>query len=255
MIKHILTLMWNKKRQNVLLLLEIFFAFLILFGVFSFAIIQLRVYSEPLGFESEHMLLAHLSLDEAVSADSVARLEMRQQLRRELEAYPEVIKTSFLSGITPFSGSMWTTANDDDGFFLRSAMYPTDEQYLEVAGLNVVEGRWYSEADLAGKYPPIVVTRKLVDDYFGDKPLVDSVISLNGERKVVGIVDNFKYRDEFEPEIELSFILRTLDHEDLNSLQIRLQPGTPADFEETINETIARITKRRAFVIENLEAS
>ncbi|MCB0639896.1 MAG: FtsX-like permease family protein, partial [Lewinella sp.] len=36
---------------------------------------------------------------------------------------------------------------------------------------------------------------------------------------------------------------------------IRLQPGTPADFEETINETIARITKRRDFVIENLEAS
>jgi putative ABC transport system permease protein len=255
MIKHILTLMWNKKRQNVLLLLEIFFAFLILFGVFSFAVTDLRTYNTPLGFDTEHILLARLTMDEEVSADSLARLEMRRQLRRELEAYPEVLTTSFLTYTTPFSGSIWTTSSDDNGFFLRSAIYPTDEQYAEAAGLNITEGRWYSEADLAGKYPPLVITAKLRDEYFGDKPILDSVIHLNGERKVVGIVENFKYRDEFEPEMELSFFLRTLDDEDLNSLQIRLRPGTPPDFEETINETIARVTKRRDFVIESLEAS
>ena len=50
MIKHILTLVWNKKRNNVLMLLEIFVAFLILFAVFTFTIYYLRIYQSPLGF-------------------------------------------------------------------------------------------------------------------------------------------------------------------------------------------------------------
>lgn len=255
MIKHILTLMWNKKRQNVLMLLEIFFAFLILFGVFSFAVINLRIYGTPLGFDTENNLIAHLTFDEEILQDSLARLELRRQLRRELEAFPEVEKTSFLTGITPFSGSIWTSGSDDMGFYFWSAIYPTDEQYAEAAGLNIVEGRWYNEADLTGKYRPAVITQKLREQYFGDKPILDSIIILEEELKVVGVVDHFKYRSEFESETELTFLLHPLDKEDFNSIHIRLRPGTPPEFEATLNETIARITNRRDFVIENLESS
>ncbi|MEL6971466.1 MAG: FtsX-like permease family protein [Bacteroidota bacterium] len=251
MIKHILTLVWNKKRSNVLMLLEIFVAFLILFAVFTFAIHYLRIYQSPLGFNTTESMLVYLTMEEDM--DSVAQLEMREQLRREIETFPEVEGASFTSGIAPFSGSMWSWSNDDNGFHVWTCIYPTDENFAEVAELNLVEGRWFDQNDLNGKYPAAVVNKMFVDEYFPDRPIVDSVIQIGGERKIVGVVDHFKYRDEFEAELALTFLQTPLHDSDLRSMQIRLRPGTPAEFEQELNTTIARVTKRRDFVINSLE--
>lgn len=252
MIKHILTLVWNKKRNNVLMLLEIFVAFLVLFAVFTFAIHYLRIYQSPLGFNTTESMLVNLTIEEEM--DSIAQLQMREQLRREIEAFPEVEGAAFISGIAPFTGSMWSWSNDDNGFHVWSCIYPTDERYAEVAELNLIEGRWYDENDLNGKYPAAVVNKMFLDEYFPDKSIVDSVIHIGGERKIVGVVDYFKYRDEFEAELPLTFLQTELHESDLRSMHIRLRPGTPAEFEQELNTTIARITKRRDFVINALES-
>lgn len=252
MIKHILTLVWNKKRNNVLMLLEIFVAFLILFAVFTFSIYYLKIYQTPLGFKTEDTLLVHLMTDQEM--DSAAYLEMRQQVRREIESYPEVESMSFLSGITPFSGSMWSWGNDENGFYMQTAIYPTDESYQQTAGIELVEGRWFEEQDYSATYPPVIINQKLKDTYFPDKPILDSIFNLDGENKIVGVVKHFKYRDEFEEEIPLTFLLRPLHEEDLNSIQIKLLPNTPAEFEAKLNEGLARVTKRRDFVILSLDA-
>lgn len=251
MIKHILTLVWNKKRKNVLMLLEIFVAFLILFAVFTFAIYYLRIYQTPLGFNTTESKLVRLMVQE--EQDSAARIETREQLHRELEQLPEVAGASFISGIAPFSGSMWTTSSDDNGFYVWACIYPTDENYAEVAELNLVEGRWYDEADLNGKYQAMVVTQMFKEEFFPDKPLVDSVIHLDGERKVVGVVDNFKYRDEFEKEQPLAFLQTPLHSNNIRAMHIRLRPGTSAEFEQKLNNTIARVTKNKDFVILDME--
>ena len=252
MIKHILTLAWNKKRNNVLMLLEIFLAFLILFAVFSFTIYYLRIFRSPLGFSSAHTLTVQMPYD--VATDSLARLELRQTLRREVAAYPEVESVSLLSGITPFSGSMWSWSNDDNGFYLQTAIYPADTEYQRTAGIELLAGRWFEEADYTATYPPVIINQRLVDEYFGDRPVLDSVINLQGEKKVVGIAKHFKYRSEFEEEIPITFLLRPLHESDFNNLQIKLRPGTPPDFEAKLNEDLARIAKTRDFMIGSLDA-
>jgi putative ABC transport system permease protein len=236
-----------------LLLLEVFFAFLILFAIFTFAIRYLRIYQVPLGFDTEDISIAYLSISEEV--DSVARIEMFQQLRREMEAYPEIEQVAFQSGITPFTRSMWTMSNSDNGFELRTCMYATDEHFGDVMNMNLVEGRWYTKDDLNAKYPPVVINRKLREQYFGDAPLIDSILSLDEDRKVVGVVDYFKYQGPFAEDIPLSFTPLPIGHEQMRVMLIRLRPGTPPEFEENINNTIAGITKNRDFVIESLESN
>lgn len=252
MIKHILTLVWNKKRSNVLMLLEIFLAFLVLFTVFSFTIYNLRIFQSPLGFDSSNSLLIKMPQDQEM--DSVARLEIRQQLRREISAYPEVAAVSFLTGITPFSNSLWQWTSDDNGFFMKTSIYSTDPSYQETAGIELMEGRWFEEADYTATYPPVIINQKLRDEYFPEKPILDSVINLQGESKVIGIVKNFKYQDEFKEELPLTFLLKALHEEGLDNLQVKLEPGTPADFEAKLNEGVARIAKRRDFSIVSIDA-
>ena len=78
MIKHIFTLIWNKKRSNFLLFLEIFLAFLILFAVFAFVTHNLRIYQQPLGYNTENIWIAgiHYQKEEADSA-TIAQTKLR----------------------------------------------------------------------------------------------------------------------------------------------------------------------------------
>ena len=55
MIRHLFTLMWNRKRANGLLLLEIVLAFVVLFAVGSVGVYNWRNYRTPLGFAYEHV--------------------------------------------------------------------------------------------------------------------------------------------------------------------------------------------------------
>ena len=51
MTRHLLRLIWNRKRQNFLLTVEIFFAFLTLFGVVLFAMHFANNTRQPLGYD------------------------------------------------------------------------------------------------------------------------------------------------------------------------------------------------------------
>ncbi len=252
MIKHIIKLIWNKKKSNFLMFLEIFFSFLILFAVFTFVVSNLRMYQSPLGFDTEDMWLAHLSFPSELDSATVADTKLR--LVRELNAKPEIISVGFTNSITPFSGSTWVTSNDDNGFDLQTWVVEADEHYGPTAGVNIVEGRWFNEEDALGKYPAVVFNRKLWEEYFDEQPVLDSIYKLNGkENIVVGIVENYKYRSEFEEEYPTTLFHKPVHDAGLASLHIRLQPGTSVQFEEEVNQTIAGITKRSDFIIENLD--
>ena len=53
MIRHLFKLVWNRKRTNALIILEIFFAFLVLFIVGTLGIFLWDNIHQPLGFSSK----------------------------------------------------------------------------------------------------------------------------------------------------------------------------------------------------------
>ena len=55
MTRHLLRLIWNRKRQNFLLTLEILFSFLALFGVVLFTVHFANNSRQPLGFDIDRV--------------------------------------------------------------------------------------------------------------------------------------------------------------------------------------------------------
>jgi len=257
MIKHILTLIWNKKKKNFLLLLEIFFAFLILFGVFTFVVENMRNYNTPLGFDTENVWLVYTEIPG--DADSAEIAEMKILLRQELIALPEVESISYSNNITPFSGSAWQTGNDLNDFDFNTRIMQNDEYYEETGGLNLVEGRWFTADDARGKYEPVVISKQFRDQCWKGKPVIDSLFILDDEGevsnfvKIVGVVDHFKYMGEFTNEYPVTFIYEPPTSKELNTIYIRVKDNPSPNLEETINNRIASISKRNDFVIGNLE--
>ena len=92
MTRHLLRLIWNRKRQNFLLTLEIFFSFVTLFGVVLFAMQYANNARQPLGFTIDRVW--SMSVDRKESSDDPAvkarHRETYRQLLTALRELPEI---------------------------------------------------------------------------------------------------------------------------------------------------------------------
>ena len=107
MIRHLFTLIWNRRRANFLLIAEIFLAFVVLFVVGSMLVYNQRNYRTPLGFAYEQVW--RVDLDPGIQPQA-GRLATVRQVMARLRAMPEVVAVGRTSSNTPFSGS--TNASD-----------------------------------------------------------------------------------------------------------------------------------------------
>ncbi len=252
MIKHIFTLIWNKKRSNFLLFLEIFLAFLVLFTVFTLVIYNMRIYQQPLGYNTENTLITGLYNDEQ-ETDSTFIADSKKRLMAELNSFPEIKATTYSGWVTPMGNNQWSTSHDNNGFEVQAELFFGDEHYADVADLKFIKGRWFNEDDAREKYKPIVVNQVFKDLYFKDRPILDSIINVSGDNKVVGIVDHYRYGGEFSEDPSLAMIYQAGHLNDSPFLQIRLNEECTPELEQKIGKTIAAITKKKDFAIQHLE--
>lgn len=250
MIRHVLTLIWNKKRSNFLLFVEIFASFLILFAVFSLVVYQRSNYTRPLGFDTENTWVVNLRFSPEV--DSAQQWQAKQLLKQELASLPAVERVGFSGAITPFSGGQWTWSNDENGFLIQASIYESDLDYPAVAGLNIVAGRAFRPDDLLATYPAVLVNQQFLETYFPGRNMIDSIVHLDRERRIVGVVDHFKYRGDFAEELEQMILLTPPESPGMKSLHLRLRPGVAPTLEEEIYTQVAQLLGNREFSIEQL---
>ncbi len=255
MLKHLLKLMWNKRRSNGLIFLEILLAFVVLFGVYAFGFYNLERYSSPLGFSYENSVGVHMDIPDEMDSVDVVRLQER--ILREVREIPGVASATFLGPVNPFAGNTWSTGSDDNGFHLQTMMVFADEHYDETLELEFREGRWFTETDYAGKYEPVVVNGKLIDEYYPTREsMIDSIILINGEKKIIGVVDNYKYHSNFAENRPLTFFSpRSWEgdgQEPFEQMIVRADPGQTAAIEEPIYNLLSGLTKNPDVVIWNM---
>jgi putative ABC transport system permease protein len=93
MLLHLMKLIWNRKRSNALLIIEIFLAFLVVFAVAAGAIQTLDLYLRPLGFDwhevwSIQALRPDSGFFESYSAEDAATI---RRLILEMESLQPVL--------------------------------------------------------------------------------------------------------------------------------------------------------------------
>lgn len=254
MFSHLIKLMWNKRRANSMIFLEILLAFVVLFGVFSFIFYNLDRYRSPLGFSYENSIGVRMDLNDEL--DSLGVLEIQRSIRRQLLDMPEVEAATWVGPVNPFGGNTWQTGNEVNGQLVMTQMMMVDEYFRETAEVEMTDGRWFSEDDALGKYTPIVVNQEFKDRYYPDVPtIVDTIINLNGDKKIVGVTGDFKYKSNFAENFPLTFFTqaeRLHDGDPFEMMILRLRPGTMAVAEEPIYNLLVENTKNTDVVIWNM---
>lgn len=237
MLRHLFKLIWNKKGTHSLLIIEVWAAFMVLFGVLTLIVFNLRNYLQPVGFQYEQVWNLELSSNQ----DTTELAPKLQRAIQRVRSYSEVVAASRMSSNTPFSANQIGNSVTYNKVSVGGDFYYTDTELAKVLDLPLKKGRWYAESDLVGKFIPIVINQAMEDKLFQNESGLNKVVKRDDKTsyKVVGIVDKFKAKGEFMSDSPGLFqMLEKNDRWNANIL-IKTKPGTDAHFEARLVKDIA----------------
>ncbi|MCF0039920.1 ABC transporter permease [Dyadobacter fanqingshengii] len=237
MLRHLFKLIWNKKGTHSLLIIEILASFLVLFGVLSLIVFNVRNFLQPIGFEYEQVW----NVDLASNQDTVEVNRKLTTVMQRIRSYKEVETATRMSSNTPFSANQIGNSVTYNKVTAGGDFYYTDQDFNKVLDLPLLKGRWYRDGDRVAKFIPIVINKKMEDKLFLDETSLNKVIKIDDKSsyKVVGVVDNFKAKGEFMSDNPALFEMIAKDDGWNSNVLIKTKRGTDANFEAKLVKDIA----------------
>jgi putative ABC transport system permease protein len=256
MIKHLLKLVWNRKRANVLLVIEIFFSFLVLFAVVTLGVYYADNYRQPLGFSYENVW--NIGVDMKLNTDDEWTPEMVETARQVYLALDGLDEVEAAAGAMypPYyvmggSGSVFVL----NGRSVQYGFNEVTDDFKDVVGLTLIRGRWFEQADDALNWDPLVINQRLSQEIFGSEdPIGKSMRVDEGERdrRVIGVISDFRQYGEYAGLDNYLFERKRLGdpaHRPPQRFVIKVRPGTTAVFEEKLNQRLQAAAREWSFDI------
>ena len=263
MLRHLLKLTWKRKSRNLMLSLEILLAFAIVFALAAFGLRYLQLYRMPLGFDGADVW----SVTVEAGDNRKARFDnvVYDSFRRGLSELPEVTGVGFAS-FEPYA--MSTIASDlrrsgDSAKQVHTELLYADDGLAGVLGLNLVEGRWFSQRDNGSAQQPVVINRRMAEAMFpGERALGQQFVDGEGAKitesyRVVGVVDAFRAKGELAAPVNFAFtrVEAGKADRDARTILVKLKPGVGRDFERRLNTRLKLIRNDWSYQIAPLSAS
>lgn len=253
MFKHLFRMIWNKKKQNFLLITEMLISFLVLFAVFTLLVYFYQNYRKPMGFEYENVWVANYNnSNQSTKTDSL--IQFYDILTKTIQSFPQVNSISICSDNVPFSQSTIQNGFKYQGKAVNSINWHTaDERFKEVLGLKITAGRWFDRRDILAKNKAVVINSTLKEELFGKDPAIGKLIGSDNNQEVIGIIEDPKFKGDYtSPGYAMINLADTGNYKWFGRMLISVKPGTDAAFESKLYKTLANLMKGANIEIEHL---
>jgi putative ABC transport system permease protein len=256
MLNHLFKLIWNKKKQNSLLIVEILLSFLVMFAVFSFGVYAYRNYARPMGIKYEHVwVINYNNTLKTQNSDSLTLFY--EGLLRNIKAMPQVADAGFSSTNVPFSSSHSNGGITVNGKKLLGVnQFNVDDDYINTLGATMVEGRWYNKQDGVSKKRVVVINNALKEKLFGKSTAIGKYIndySDKNKTQIIGVVNDIKFDGDYQAAAISQYNrLDTSAYHWLQRILIKVQPDADAAFESRLYKFLANQMKSSNIEIEHL---
>ena len=248
MFSHLFKLIWNKKKQNALLITEMFISFIVMFAVFTLVVFSYKNYKQPMGFDYEDVWAINFFPPENIkTADSAAMFH--DALKKMMMAMGPIKEISFCSSNLPFAMSTRNSMiNYGSHKSVNTNIYSTEQTYKDVLNMHVIQGRWFNKSDDGSKYTPIVITKKLKEDLFGNESPIGKILgefdpgkgTSQNRFKVMGVVNNMKDNGSYQAiENGMYEKMDSFWMQWAGNMLIKVKPGTDAAFESKLFKTLS----------------
>lgn len=264
MLRAILKNLWNRRRANVWLFIELVIVSILMWMILDPAIVNLSDAMAPLGYESDRMVLLEVASYDKVSPrydaaedDSVALEAANERMRAMIEDYPEV---EAVACVATYINSMNTSINslpslvDSARHQVMSICFAEGDNFFQGYGLEGIDGAPTAKELDERSYSSsleVVITSSYAKEIFGtdqvsgrtveDKyDIGDSVVT--DVYTVVGVVKDFRYQSDIRTNSVMMFAYgeRWNQRREWNAV-VRLKPGVDIDdFAEMVMRDAAK---------------
>ena len=266
MIRHMLKMLWSRRRGNFLIILEIMVSFLVLAVITTTGVYYYINYRQPLGFDYTNVWNIKTNLISRTKEWSENDTRVLNQLYNTLRDFPEIesIGTGWPG---PYEMSEWNSVYNHGEKLAMAWGCNVALAFNEVFRIVPAEGRWFDSSDRAAGIRAAVINKVFSQRLFGDTDPVGKIISEgevahadgnNAESKqyrVVGVIDCFKIKGEFWDANPVLLVMGKdlSEPKAMENFMIRVSPGTSAQLEEKITGRFRAIAGNLTVKIERLE--
>ena len=249
-------MIWNKKKQNALLISEMLISFLVLFAVFTLLVFDYQNYKKPLGLDYENVwLVTYNNAVKTTNSDSLTLFY--EALRQTVKSLPEVKEISFVNDNTPFSNNTSQSGLTYNKKHIDHLNYHVVEDgYAAVLNSKMEEGRWFNKADVASKNEAIVINASLREQLFGSETAVGKLIGNDDDKnkmKIIGVIQDMKDKGDYaRAGIAIYHRADTSAFRWLGRILVSVSPNATAAFESRLYKTLANTMKNSNVEIAHL---
>jgi putative ABC transport system permease protein len=256
MIKHILKLIWKRKKTNFLMVLEIFISFLILFAVWSLCAYTYRNYVTPSGLAVENRWVVFLEFN--TGNDTLIRQNMAL-VNAQLKGFREIESWSFASGNVPFSNNVSTSMFSYNGKDARGDFLHAQETFSEVMGIKLASGRWFKPEDTIGGRRPAIINHHLAEALFDREDPLGKIMRFGGKSDstetnnivIIGIMDYYRHKSSFQADENCIFLPADISN---NNLILRVTPTADAYFEAKLTRSLQQLGKDWTIEVQHMDS-
>jgi putative ABC transport system permease protein len=274
MTRHLVRLIWNRKRQNLLLTIEILCAFLVVFVVAVFGLTFAVNARAPLGFETERVWTIDVGRPRTLAgqddpkAAAAAEAREREVFSRLLAAFRELppVEIAAAAFTGPYINAGWGSGLTlADGRKVDYLFNRVTDDFMPLLSMPIVAGRGFSREDDATTAQPVLINVRLARTIFGDANPIGRIIPERTERKpdpqhkprrVVGVIEDFRQNGPYSMPEAVLFDRIRLDGDAEGvpeRLLIRVRPGTTAAFEAVLVRRLQRESSDWSFGVSTME--
>lgn len=253
MIKSILSLMWKRKKNSFLMIVEIFISFLLLFALSAMTINNIKLYNQPLGFSYEDIWVVDISFNRMQeNAEPAQEMEL---LKRNIRAIQEVQEVSNCSYNIPYSQSTHSSRFKYNGNEINTQVniMRTDFMFHKVFNMQIAEGKWYNATDIGQNETPIVINKELRKEFIDGEAVAIGKVIYDKERKykIVGVVENYKLKGELSEAEPVMF--RVLKPNEIRErILIKAMPDNEMLFEQNLTNIASSTVKNWTIQVNKL---
>ncbi len=256
MFKHLFKLIWNKKKQNFLLMSEILVSFLVIFAVFTLIVYYYHNYKKPMGIDYQDVWVVNYS--NSYQTKNTDSLDLYYgTLVQTIKSMPQVKGVSFTSDNIAFLHNQNTSGITVNKKRIDGVnWYTVGDDYKDVLNMQLLDGRWFNKNDAATTNTPVIINADLKEQLFGAGQAVGKVIGDGDDKrklKVIGVVQSIKIKGDYAAtDIGLYQRADTGSFRWLDKMLIKVSPDADAAFESKLYKTIADYMKGSDVQIEHM---
>ncbi|MXX40307.1 MAG: FtsX-like permease family protein [Gemmatimonadetes bacterium] len=238
MIRHLCKLVWNRKRANALIALQIFISFLLVFTTASLAMDKAGNYWRPLGFSYEDRWVVTFHPDRVSGRVGGEKPPAsRREIYLALEGFDWIESVSSADYLAlPYKLGLQVPFTVDGRLVSIGSV---SDQFHQTLGLDLVSGRWFGEEDAALDWEPIVITQPLSEALFDDEdPIGQKIEEWEGSNeRIIGVVSDYRRLGEFTDPGFFVFTRQSAE-ENRGNFLVKVRPGTPLAAQEQIDKRL-----------------